>query len=199
MTPNVDHTAYLERGREMTMTFEASDARLAGAVTCASERLVDRDGSFVEAEDFTIVNESGSWIGQSTGHVLAQPPADVVVGGAWPVATGPDHREVVALRGEGDYEGLQAVISADSLAAATGHHRRHLRRSVAVGARAQRRVAACRREWQFEPHTNGTRPRSGRVPPCPPIDWLAGGRYIRMTRHRYTTRLNSFETRPEPY
>lgn len=112
MTPNADHTAYLEHGREMTMRFEASDPRLSGSVTCASDRLVGRDGSFVEAETFVVVNEGGRWTGQSTGHVLAGPPPDIVVG-IWPATAGPDHVDVVALQGEGAYEGLSAVISAD--------------------------------------------------------------------------------------
>jgi|GEM_PF-5373067 len=112
MTPNADRTTYLEKGREMALSWVASDPRLSGEVTCAGNRLVNRDGSFVEAETFAIVNEGGRWIGQSTGHVLAGPPADIVVG-IWPVSTGPDHVDVVGLRGEGGYEGLSAVISAD--------------------------------------------------------------------------------------
>ncbi len=112
MTPNTGHTTYLEQGREMTMDFEASDARLSGEVVCAGNRLVNRDGSFVEAETFVIVNDGGRWIGRSTGHVLAEPPADIVAG-IWPASAGPDHRDVVALQGEGGYEGLSAVISAD--------------------------------------------------------------------------------------
>jgi hypothetical protein len=112
MTPNADRTTYLEQGREMTMDFQASDPRLSGEVACAGNRLISRDGSFVEAETFVIVNDGGRWIGQSTGHVLAGPPPDIVVG-IWPASTGPDHRDVVALRGEGGYEGLSAVISAD--------------------------------------------------------------------------------------
>lgn len=112
MSPNADHTAYLEQGREMTMAFEASDPRLSGAVTCAGNRLVNRDGSFIESETFVIANESGRWTGQSTGHVLAGPPPDIVVG-IWPATVGPGHVDVVALRGEGAYEGLSAVLSAD--------------------------------------------------------------------------------------
>lgn len=112
MTPNADKTTYLEQGRSMTLDWVASDSRLSGEVTCAGNRLVNRDGSFIEAETFAIVNDGGRWIGQSTGHVVARPPADIVVG-IWPVSTGPDHVDVVALQGEGGYEGLSAVISAD--------------------------------------------------------------------------------------
>jgi hypothetical protein len=112
MSPNADGTAYLEQGREMTMRWEASDPRLSGEVTCAGDRLVGRDGSFVEAESFAIINDGGRWIGRSTGHYLAPPAPDLVVGSGL-LPGGDVHADVVLLRGEGGYEGLSAVVEAD--------------------------------------------------------------------------------------
>jgi len=112
MSPNADRTAYVEQGRQMTMSFEASDPRLSGEVTCAGDRLVNRDGSFVEAETFAIVNDGGRWVGQSTGHYLAQPASDLVIGNGL-LPSRDVHTDVVVLRGKGGYDGLSAVIEAD--------------------------------------------------------------------------------------
>ena len=161
MTPNADRTTYLEQGREMTMEFEASDPRLSGEVACAGNRLVNRDGSFVEAETFVIVNDGGRWIGRSTGHVLAAPPPDIVVG-IWPVSVGPDHRDVVALQGEGGYEGLSAVDLRRLVGRPAGGQRRHLRGRVAVGTGRGDRLTDRRRDQRAAHRREGARlPRGG--------------------------------------
>jgi hypothetical protein len=112
LRPDETRTVYQEQGRQMTMTWQAEDPRLSGEVTCAGNRLVARDGSFVEAEAFVITTDDGRWLGHSTGRLAAQPMPDLVVGsGLLPPA--PDHQDVVVLRGDGGYAGLSAVVDID--------------------------------------------------------------------------------------
>lgn len=112
LQPDATRTVYREHGRVTEMTFDSSDARLSGEVTSAGNRLVSRDGSFVEAESYVIANDGGRWFGQATGRLAARPGSDYVIGnGLLPAA--PDHQDVVLLRGEGGYEGLSAVVDVD--------------------------------------------------------------------------------------
>lgn len=112
MRPDETKTVYHEQGRQMEMTWAASDARLSGDVICAGNREVNRDGSFVESETFVITNDGGRWVGQSMGLAAANPVPDTVVGnGLLPVS--PDHEDFILLRGEGGYEGLSAIVDAD--------------------------------------------------------------------------------------
>jgi hypothetical protein len=112
MRPDETRSSYHEQGRQMTMTWVSSDARLSGDVICAGNREVNRDGSFVESETFVIANDGGRWVGQSMGLAAANAAPDLVVGnGLLPEAS--DHEDLVLLRGEGDYEGLSAIVNAD--------------------------------------------------------------------------------------
>lgn len=112
LRPDETRTVYREHGRVTEMTFDSSDARLSGKVVAAGNRLVSRDGSFVEAETYEIANADGRWTGQATGRLSARPASDLVIGnGLLPPA--PDHQDVVLLRGEGGYDGLSAVVDID--------------------------------------------------------------------------------------
>ena len=113
MRPDETRTVYHEQGRQMEMTWAASDdssfRRHASARVTAK---VNRDGSFVESETFVITNDGGRWVGQSMGLATANPVPDIVVGnGLLPVS--PDHEDFILFRGEGGYEGLSAVVDAD--------------------------------------------------------------------------------------
>jgi hypothetical protein len=112
LTPDATRAVYHEQGRQMTMTWVSSDARLSGDVICAGNREVARDGSFIENETFAIVNDDGRWIGQSTGLAVAQPvPDPLITNGLLAPPSG--HEDFVLLRGEGAYEGLSALVDID--------------------------------------------------------------------------------------
>jgi hypothetical protein len=96
----------------MDMTWSSSDARLSGDVTCAGNREVNRDGSFIESETFVITNDGGRWVGRSMGLAAANPVPDLVIGNGL-LPTSPDHEDFVLFRGEGGYEGLSAIVDAD--------------------------------------------------------------------------------------
>jgi hypothetical protein len=105
-------STYQEHGGQMTMDWQASDPRLSGDVTCAATRLIQRDGSFVEAEAFAVENDGGRWVGEGISYSLQRPASDVVVGnGLLPEAA--RHDDLVLLQGEGGYEGSSALVDID--------------------------------------------------------------------------------------
>ena len=112
MVPDETRSTYRETGGRMTMDWQASDPRLSGDVTCAATRLIDRDGSFMEAEAFTVENGDGRWVGEGISYSLERPGSDVVVGsGLLPEAS--RHDDVVLLHGRGGYEGYSALVDID--------------------------------------------------------------------------------------
>jgi hypothetical protein len=112
MKPDDARAVYHEEGRQSRMTWEASDGRLSGEVTCAGSRHINRDGSFVETETYAVENDGGRWVGQSTGLGVTAPVSDSVIGNG-PLLSGPGHQDRVLLRGEGSYEGLSALVDVD--------------------------------------------------------------------------------------
>jgi len=112
MIPDNDRAFYHEDGHRTEMTWASNDARLSGAVTTTGNRHYNRDGSMVEREVYTIVNEEGGWTGASTGLAAARVAPDPVIGsGLLPADAG--HVDLVLLQGHGSYEGLAALLKVD--------------------------------------------------------------------------------------
>lgn len=112
MRPDDARAVYHAAGQEVKMTWESSDPRLSGEVTAIGNRHISSDGSGVESETYAVVNDGGSWLGQSTGLAVAQPAPDIVVGNG--VLSGaPGHEDWILFQGNGSYEGLSAVVTVD--------------------------------------------------------------------------------------
>lgn len=104
--------AYVEHGRTIDMTWVASDPRLSGEARCTGDRHINPDGSGFVTETFVIVNDTGRWVGTSTGLRVARPPDFVIGSGLLP--PGPGYQEFVLFEGEGAYDGLTAVVDIDA-------------------------------------------------------------------------------------
>lgn len=112
MRPDAERAVYHTDGHRIEATWVASDPRLSGGLTIIGSKHINRDGSMIETELYTVVNRDGRWVGESIGFAVAQPMPDLVIGnGLLPV--GPDHEDFVVFKGEGSYQGLGALVDID--------------------------------------------------------------------------------------
>lgn len=112
LVPDDAKAVYHADGQQRLMNWVSSDPRLFGQVTATGNRHINRDGSGVETETYTVVNDGGRWLGLSTGLAVAQPAPDLVVGNGL-LPAGPGHQDFILFRGEGSYEGLSALVHID--------------------------------------------------------------------------------------